>query len=68
MADKLYCKFCGKEESEVETLVAGPDISICSECIGLLSEIVAKEHPKWREHQIDVLTKLNDPNLNNLRK
>jgi ATP-dependent protease Clp ATPase subunit len=63
MADTLYCKFCGKQESDVETLVAGPDISICSECIGLLGEIVAKERPEWRKQQIAALTKLDDPGL-----
>jgi ATP-dependent Clp protease ATP-binding subunit ClpX len=60
MADDLYCKFCGKPENEVEVLVAGPEISVCDECLGLLVEIVAKDHAKWRNRQIEILTKLND--------
>jgi ATP-dependent Clp protease ATP-binding subunit ClpX len=60
MADKLHCKFCNKSEDEVEALAAGPEISICCECIGLLSEIVAEDHPQWRNHQIEVLSKLNE--------
>jgi ATP-dependent protease Clp ATPase subunit len=58
MADKLHCVFCSKSEDEVETLVAAPKLSICCECIGLLSEMVAKGNPQWRAHQIEVLSKL----------
>jgi ATP-dependent protease Clp ATPase subunit len=30
---KLHCGFCGKREKEVAQLVAGPNVSICNECI-----------------------------------
>lgn len=29
----IRCSFCGKKESEVETLVSGPGVYICDECI-----------------------------------
>ncbi len=29
----LHCSFCGKSQHEVKTLVAGPNIYICDECI-----------------------------------
>jgi ATP-dependent Clp protease ATP-binding subunit ClpX len=60
MAEKLHCVFCGKSEDEVETLIAAPKISICCECIGLMSEMVAKGNPRWRAHQIEVLSKLKE--------
>lgn len=34
------CSFCGKNQDEVEKLIAGPDVFICDECIELCNEIV----------------------------
>ena len=34
------CSFCGKNQDEVEKLIAGPDVYICDECIELCNEIV----------------------------
>jgi len=35
-----HCSFCGKNQEEVEKLIAGPDVFICDECIELCNEIV----------------------------
>jgi hypothetical protein len=35
------CSFCGKPNTAVERLVAGPSAFICNECVGLSAEIVA---------------------------
>ena len=49
MADKKNqdvshnCSFCGKSQDEVAKLIAGPDVFICDECIGLCNEIVHDE-------------------------
>jgi ATP-dependent Clp protease ATP-binding subunit ClpX len=37
------CSFCGKNQSEVEKLIAGPDVYICDECIELCNEIVREK-------------------------
>jgi len=37
------CSFCGKNQDEVEKLIAGPDVYICDECIELCNEIVLEE-------------------------
>ncbi len=37
------CSFCGRAEGEVGRLIAGPDVFICSECVELCNEILAKE-------------------------
>lgn len=37
------CSFCGKDQSEVAKLIAGPDVFICDECIELCNEIVRDE-------------------------
>lgn len=35
----LFCSFCGKADSEVGYLVAGPTVFICNECVELCREI-----------------------------
>jgi hypothetical protein len=35
------CSFCGKANTEVKTLVAGPGVFICNECVDLSATIVA---------------------------
>jgi ATP-dependent Clp protease ATP-binding subunit ClpX len=37
----LNCSFCGKSQREVKKLIAGPQVYICDECIGLCNEIMA---------------------------
>lgn len=40
----LYCSFCGKSQHEVKKLIAGPNVFICDECIGLCTDIINEEH------------------------
>jgi len=44
--DNLFCSFCGKNQSEVRKLIAGPAVYICDECIQLCSEIIEEETEK----------------------
>ena len=39
----LYCSFCGKSQHEVRKLIAGPEVFICDECIGLCDDIIREE-------------------------
>ena len=39
----LSCSFCGKGQSEVRKLIAGPTVYICDECIELCNDIIAEE-------------------------
>jgi ATP-dependent Clp protease ATP-binding subunit ClpX len=41
--DNLFCSFCGKSQSEVGKLIAGPGVYICDECIRLSNDILNKE-------------------------
>ena len=48
----LYCSFCGKSQHEVGTMVAGPKVFVCDECVDLCADVVreareqrAKEAP-----------------------
>ncbi len=40
---KTTCSFCGKDESEVLKLIAGPSVHICNECVALCGGILNKE-------------------------
>jgi late competence protein required for DNA uptake (superfamily II DNA/RNA helicase) len=37
------CSFCGKAQTEVKTLVAGPGVFICDECVQLCRPIIEKK-------------------------
>ncbi len=37
------CSFCGKSQDQVRKLIAGPEVYICDECIGLCNEIILEE-------------------------
>jgi ATP-dependent Clp protease ATP-binding subunit ClpX len=37
------CSFCGKNSQQVETIVTGPDVSICNECVGIANKIIARD-------------------------
>lgn len=41
--NEVHCSFCGKSQSEVKKIVAGPGVYICNECIDLCKQIVDSE-------------------------
>jgi ATP-dependent protease Clp ATPase subunit len=45
----LSCSFCGKSQREVKKLIAGPQVHICDECIGLCNDIIAEEAERHAE-------------------
>ncbi|QNS01658.1 MAG: ATP-dependent protease ATP-binding subunit ClpX [Buchnera aphidicola (Pentalonia nigronervosa)] len=57
----LYCSFCGKDQKEVQKLIAGPAVYICDECIRLCNEIIVEETKKNT-------TKEKQNNINHLPK
>ena len=36
----LLCSFCGKSQRDVKKLIAGPNVHICDECVGLCNSIL----------------------------
>jgi hypothetical protein len=40
----LHCSFCGRDEKAVPTLIAGPAVHICGDCVGRCNDILAG-HP-----------------------
>jgi ATP-dependent Clp protease ATP-binding subunit ClpX len=53
--DNLFCSFCGKNQSEVRKLIAGPAVYICDECIQLCSEIIEEESEKDSQESDSIL-------------
>lgn len=47
----LRCSFCGKEQSEVERMIAGPGVCICNECVDLCNSILGDEVPRRAKKQ-----------------
>ncbi|NUU98971.1 ATP-dependent protease [Marinitoga sp. 1154] len=41
-----HCSFCGRPASKVETLIAGPGVYICNECIELFSDLIEEDYVK----------------------
>jgi ATP-dependent Clp protease ATP-binding subunit ClpX len=41
--DAIRCSFCQKYQEQVRKMVAGPDVYICDECVGLCHELIADE-------------------------
>ena len=37
---KLRCSFCGKKETQVSKLVAGPHVYICDECVAIANQLM----------------------------
>ena len=37
---RLSCSFCGKNETEISKLVAGPRVYICDECVAVASRLM----------------------------
>lgn len=48
----LNCSFCDKSMKNVQTLIAGPNVYICNECVALAVCVLTEEHsPKIPEFQ-----------------
>ena len=39
--DKLFCSFCGKSNKEVPSLIAGPAVFICGDCVKVCNAMLA---------------------------
>ena len=42
----LRCSFCGKYQDEVDRMIAGPGVCICSDCVELCQSVLGEESPK----------------------
>jgi hypothetical protein len=52
----LACSFCFDPIPHDRTVIAGPDVFICRDCVAKCFAIVCEKEPEWREQQIEILT------------
>jgi len=46
----LRCSFCGKQQDQVERLIAGPNgVYICDQCVDLSQEIIQEERERRQQ-------------------
>lgn len=41
--DTTRCSFCGKHQSEVNRLIAGPGVQVCDQCVELCNSLIERE-------------------------
>ncbi|MBC8519269.1 MAG: ATP-dependent Clp protease ATP-binding subunit ClpX [Gammaproteobacteria bacterium] len=51
----LYCSFCGKSQTEVRKLIAGPSVYVCDECVELCNDIIREEQDEDEESSSESL-------------
>ncbi len=57
------CSFCGKPHSEVYTLVAGPGVYICDECIALAATITENHRKSDALAPLRIWQKMSDDEM-----
>lgn len=45
------CSFCGKTQSEVDRLIAGPGVQICDQCVELCNALIEREQSKGEKRK-----------------
>ena len=58
--NELCCSFCGKPQSQVRRLIAGPDVYICNECVDLCRDIIT-EGMEVQDAEFEEITELPKP-------
>ncbi len=57
----VKCSFCNKTQSDVKTLIAGPGVYICDECVNLCRSIVEEELEIADDSQVSDFSALKKP-------
>ncbi|CAM4087421.1 ATP-dependent Clp protease ATP-binding subunit ClpX [Mycobacterium basiliense] len=62
-AAQIWCSFCGKSNTEVDQLVAGPGVQICNDCVGIADAIMRKYRGKTRELRLPMWGSMTDQQM-----
>src|SRR5690606_17002615 len=65
MGGDRYCGFCGKHETEVARLIAGPIANICNECVELQHGML-NEDPSRKRSLHEVLSRARQRRISEL--
>lgn len=60
---QIWCSFCGKSNTEVDKLVAGPGVQICNECVDLAEAIIEEYQDKPRELRLPIWESWSDQQM-----
>ena len=56
-SESAICSFCGKSEHQVKSMISGPGVYICNECVELAQSIISEENKVSAQRELtDVLT------------
>ena len=56
-SESAICSFCGKSEHQVKSMISGPGVYICNECVELAQSIFSEENKVSAQRELtDVLT------------
>lgn len=56
-SESAICSFCGKSEHQVKSMISGPGVYICNECVELAQSIISEENKASAQRELtDVLT------------
>lgn len=50
--DDMLCSFCGKSQDDVKSLITGPAVYICDECVRLCSKKIPEQYRRKREKDV----------------
>jgi ATP-dependent protease Clp ATPase subunit len=57
----LACSFCGRDESKVAKLVAGPRVFICDSCVAIAKDIMDRsDDPRPRQARRGLMRRIID--------
>ena len=57
----VRCSFCNKAQNEVATLIAGPGVYICDECVDLCRSIIDEAPKQKKKDSANDLSSLTKP-------
>ena len=60
---QIWCSFCGKSNTAVDKLVAGPGVQICNECTDLAQAIIEEYRDKPNELRMPIWESWSDQQM-----
>ena len=52
--DELFCSFCGRGQNQVDKMISGPNVQICSDCIRTCYDIVKESNTAVPEIDFEI--------------
>jgi len=56
--NEFHCSFCGTHKENVQKLIVGEQVAICSDCVALCQTLIEEEQPDDAQAKSDVIEKV----------